>query len=251
MEERECRKYPRVCTSNLIAFCCLDQNENELDHCMARAIDVSPVGVKIETFQEIESEMIRLISVDSDGTLIDIKGRVVHRRKTEDGRYEIGICLAGTELENTCFALKLIGVCHRAEPAVVMVKGSEDKKRDRRKYPRVDTNNLITYSCVDENGNKIDQCMATAVDINPLGAKIETYQEIQSENIHLTSFDVDGNIIDITGTVVHTHKTDDGRYEFGIRFMGTEAANTDFALKLISVCHKSEPALVMVKKGKH
>ena len=75
---------------------------------LARAIDVSPVGVKIETFQEIESEMIRLIAVDSDGTLIDIKCRIVHSRQTEEGRYEFGICLAGTELENTRFALKLI-----------------------------------------------------------------------------------------------------------------------------------------------
>ncbi|UCD77216.1 MAG: PilZ domain-containing protein, partial [Desulfobacterales bacterium] len=121
-EPKERRKYPRVDTSNLLECCCLDENENEVDHCMARAIDVSPVGVKIESFQKIESEMIRLIAVDLDGSLIESKGRVVHSRKTEDGRYENGIGFAGTELENTRFALKLIGVCHRAEPVFVMVK---------------------------------------------------------------------------------------------------------------------------------
>lgn len=247
MEDTERRKYPRVGTSNLITCCGLDENGEELDHCMARAIDVSPVGVKIEAFQEIKSEMIRLISVDSDASLIDIQGRVVYRSKTEDGRYELGICLAGTEPENTRFALKLIGVCHQAEPAFVMVKGSEDRQRNRRKYPRVDTNNLISYSCVDANNNELNQCMARALDVNPLGAKIETYQEILSENIHLTSVDADGNLIDIMGRVAHTHKADDGRYEFGITFMGTRAENTDFALKLIGVCHKVEPAFVMVK----
>jgi len=250
MKEKERRKYPRVGTNNLIAFCCLDENGKELVHCMARVIDVSPVGIKIEIFQEIESEMVRLISADSDGTLIDIKGRVVHSRKTEDGRYECGICLVGTEPENTRFALQLIGVCHRAEPAFVIVKGPEDKQRDRRKHPRVETNNLISYSCVDENNNELDHCMARALDINPLGAKIETYQEIQSENILMTSVDVDGNLIDIMGRVVHVHKADDGRYEFGISFMGTTAENTDFALKLIGVCHKVEPAFVMVKSAR-
>jgi len=249
MEKEERRKYKRVESSNLIACCCLDENGNELDHCMARATDVSPVGVRFETFRKIESEIIRLISVDSDGTLIDIKARVVHRRKRKNGRYEIGVCLAGTELENTRFALNLIGVCHHAEPAIVMVKGEENKTKERRKYPRVNTNNLISYSCVDENNHELDHYMARALDVNPLGAKIETYQEILSENIRLTSVDLDDNLIDIAGRVVHVHKAADGRYIIGVSFMGTKAENTDFALKLIGVCHKVEPAFVMVKRA--
>ena len=249
MKDRERRKYPRIDTGNLIVYCCLNENENELDHCLARAINVSPVGVKIETFQEIESEIIRLISTDSDGTLIDIKGRVVHNRKTEDGRYESGICLAGTELDNTRFALKLISVCSRADPAFAMVKDSEYKKRDRRKYPRVVTNNLISYSCLDGNGNELDVCMARALNVSPLGAKIETYQEILSENIRLISIDVDDGLIDIMGRIVYAHKADDGRYEFGIHFLGTTWENTELTLKLIDACHKVEPAFVIVKKA--
>jgi len=214
---------------------------------MARVLDVSPVGVKIETFQEIESEMIRLNSVDSDDTLIEIKGRVAHSCKIEDGRYEIGIGFAGTEVEKTQFALKLIGVCYRAEPDIVMVKGSQDKGRDRRKYPRVDTNNLISYCCLDEDGNDLGIFMARALDVNPLGAKIEIYQEILSENIQLTSVDADGNLIDILARVAHARKVDDHRYELGIQFLGSEAENTEFSLKLIGFCHKVEPAFVMVK----
>jgi hypothetical protein len=55
MDKNERRKYLRVDTSNLLECCCLDENEKELDHCMVKAIDVSPAGVKIESFQEIES----------------------------------------------------------------------------------------------------------------------------------------------------------------------------------------------------
>ncbi len=212
MKDKERRKYPRIDTSNLIVCCCLNENETEMDHCLARVINVSPVGVKIETFQWVESEIIRLISVDSDGTPVDIKGRVVHSRKTEDGRYESGICLAGTELDNTRFALKLIKVGDRANPAFVTLKGSEYNKRDRRKYPRIDTNNLISYSCLDGNGNDLDVCMARALDVSPVGAMIETYQEILSENIRLTSIDVDDNLIDIMGRIVYVHRAEDSRY---------------------------------------
>jgi len=250
MKEMDRRKYPRVDTSNLIAYCCLDENDNALDHCMARAIEVSPSGVKIETFQPIDSEMIKLITVDPDGPVIDIKCRIVHSRQTEQGKYVIGTCLAGTELENTRFTLKLIGVCNRGEPEVVMVKGVPDNKTERRKYPRVEANNLISYSCLDETGHELAHCLARVLDINPLGAKIETFQEILSENIHLTSVDADDNLIDIVGQVLHAHRADDGKYEYGISFMGTISENTDFALKLIAACHKLEPAIVMVKSAR-
>ena len=81
MEKKERRKYPRVDASNLITYCSLDENDNELGHCMARALEVSPAGIKIETFQEIESEMIRLISVDSDDILIDMKVKPEQERE--------------------------------------------------------------------------------------------------------------------------------------------------------------------------
>lgn len=248
MEKKERRKYPRVDASNLITYCSLDENDNELDHCMARALEVSPAGIKIETFQEIESEMIRLISVDSDDILIDMKGRVVHSRQTQTGRYLIGISLEGTDLENTRFVLKLLAVSQHIKPAFVMTKKSSSDGKNRRKYPRVDTNNLVSYSCLDENGNELDSCMAMALDINPLGAKIETYQEILSENIYLTSVDVDDNLIGIIGRVAHTHKADGGRYEFGIQFLGTTEENIDFALKLISAFHRNDKSLGPVRK---
>ncbi|MCP4625535.1 MAG: hypothetical protein GY850_18770 [bacterium] len=95
----------------------------------------------------------------------------------------------------------------------------------------------------------MDQCIATALDINPVGAKIETYQEILSDNIHLAAIDGDDNIIEIVGKVVHTHKAEDGRYELGINWVGTKAEKTKFALKLIDACHKVEPAFIMVESA--
>ena len=250
MDKMDRRKYPRIDTSNMVAYCCLDEEGNALDYCMARAIEVSPVGVKIETFQAINSEMIKLIAVDPDGPMIDIKCRVIHSSQTEAGKYLIGACFEGTEAENTRFTLKLICVCNQSEPEVVMFKGPPISKKDRRKYPRVETNNLISYSCLDENGNELGHCLARILDINPLGAKIETFQEIESETIHLTSVDVDDNLIDITGQVAYARRAVDGRFEFGVSFMGTRPENTDFALKLIAVCHKVDPAIVMVKRAR-
>jgi len=249
MNDNDRRKYPRIDTSGLLDCCCLDEDDSELDNCLVRVLDVSPVGLKIESFHNIESDILRLSAIDADGSLIQIKGRVVRSRKTEAGSYELGVSFADAELENTRFALKLIRICQFAGPGFIMVKDSESEKGDRRKYPRVNSDNLITYSCVDESNAELNQCMARALNVSPLGVKIETYQEILSENIHLTAVDDAGNLLEIMGRVIYAYKAEGGRYEFGVVFTGTEAENTDFALKLIAVCHKTEPAFVMVKRS--
>jgi hypothetical protein len=69
------------------------------------------------------NSMFNLVAVESDGNLIESKGRVVHSCKTEDGKYESGISFASTELENARFALKLIEACHKTEPTYIIVKG--------------------------------------------------------------------------------------------------------------------------------
>jgi hypothetical protein len=102
---------------------------------------------------------------------------------------------------------------------------------------------------LDENGNELDVCMARVLDVSPLGAKIETYREILSEKLHLVCIDVDDDLIDIMGRIVYAHKADDSRYEFGIRFLGTQDENTELSLKLIDACHKIEPSYVIVKKA--
>ena len=216
---------------------------------MARVLNISPVGAKIESFKEINSENTRLVSVDSDGVLIEINGKVVYKNRIEDGRLEIGISFMGTEADRTRFALKVIGTCCQAEPAIVMFKGAVENRGDRRKYPRVETDNLVSYCCLDEDGNDLNLCMARALDINPLGAKIETYEEILSENIQLTAVDTDDNLIDIMGRVPYARKVDEVRYEFGIQFLGTEAENTDFSLKMISVFHKTDPSFFWVRRA--
>jgi len=247
MIEDERRKYPRVDASNAITYCCLDENDNEFDQCMARAIAVSPVGITIETFQHIESEMVRLISVDPDENLIDIRGRIIHSSLNEDGRNVVGVCLEGSELENTRFVLKLLAVCQETEIELVTVKRSGGDDRNRRKFPRISTCSLVSYSFLDQDGIELGSGIAMALDINPLGTRIQTYQEILSDNIYLTSLDADEEIIGVPGRIAHAQIFDDGGYECGIQFLGTQDENTDFALKLLSAFQQEELALVMEK----
>jgi len=53
---------------------------------------------------------------------------------------------------------------------------------EKRKYPRVQIQNLISYVCLDEDGNPVKHLMGSALDISQGGLLLETTQEIQPGN---------------------------------------------------------------------
>jgi hypothetical protein len=88
---------------------------------------------------------------------------------------------------------------------------------ERRKYPRVETRNLISYVSVGENGEVKGQSLGRALNISQNGIFLETTRLIFSESISLMSVDVDNHLIEIWGKVVYSMEY--------------------FAMKLIKVFH--------------
>lgn len=54
---------------------------------------------------------------------------------------------------------------------------------NKRKYPRVKTSNGVSYVCIDENGNGIDQGMGRTLDVSLGGMLLETSVPIESKYI--------------------------------------------------------------------
>jgi hypothetical protein len=120
MATRNQRKHPRVPTSNLIAFNLYDDSGTLLNHSMARALDISQSGIRIETAHMIASDRISLMSADIRNKLVEIKGRVVYSRDNGADRYETGISFEGTETENVEFAKQLVKVFHRRKNGLLV-----------------------------------------------------------------------------------------------------------------------------------
>ena len=118
--------------------------------------------------------------------------------------------------------------------------------KDRRTYPRIETNNLVAYVSVDPAGNEIEERMARALNVSPVGVLIETPRELRSDQIRITAYDLDGKLIEIPGKVVHCRKTDHGNYQIGVCFTGTHEQNTQFTMGLISVYQDHGDPLLMV-----
>jgi hypothetical protein len=71
------------------------------------------------------------------------------------------------------------------------------------------------------------------VDISRGGILLETLTPIESGLILLTAVDLDDNLIDIKGELVHSRNTATGMYHAGIKFVDTNEQRANFAARLI------------------
>ncbi len=104
---------------------------------------------------------------------------------------------------------------------------------ERRKHPRVETNNLVSYVCIDDSGNEIDEGMGGAIDISLGGILIETHDPIESQDILLMAVGIKDELIDIKGKVVYCRAEDSGMFRTGIQFLETNEKIRLFVMNLI------------------
>jgi c-di-GMP-binding flagellar brake protein YcgR len=91
MAHTEKRRHPRIESLNLIAYACMDGNGNVINQGMGRTLNVSEIGLLLETVYSLDCEDVMLMGVGIQDELIDIRGRVVHAGVNKDGKHEIGI----------------------------------------------------------------------------------------------------------------------------------------------------------------
>ena len=78
---------------------------------------------------------------------------------------------------------------------------------NQRQYARVETCNLISYACIDDQGTMIKQGMGKALDISQNGLMLESGYPIESEYVSLMSADPDDRLVNIVGKVAHTRRS--------------------------------------------
>lgn len=119
-------------------------------------------------------------------------------------------------------------------------------KLDKRKYPRVQIHNCISYSCLDSKNNLLDSNTGFVRNVSQNGICTETVCNIKSVYVILMFIDMEGNHTEIKGKVVYCRKADSGKFKTGIRFAGTEFENRLFVKRIVKSYHyqKGKPRLV-------
>jgi len=115
---------------------------------------------------------------------------------------------------------------------------------ERRKHPRVQTKNPISYICVDDDGNQIDAGMGTTVDISQGGTLIETSMPIESKYILLMSIDLEENILETKGRVAHSRSVGPAKYLTGIQFLAPPQEVTQIVINFILDYHSRKDKII-------
>ena len=108
---------------------------------------------------------------------------------------------------------------------------------NRRKTPRVKTQNLISYFTYNENGRLISQGLGIAVDISKGGILLETPYSMEPGSLVLNATDRNKNSIEVKGKLRYSKATSIGTWLCGIEFIGIDERIRDFITRLIKEYH--------------
>ena len=98
------RKHERIQSLNL-SYICLDEDENIVKQGMGRTLNISESGILLETHFPIEPNHAVQLTISLEEDLLDLKGKPVHIRSRDGGKYEIGVEFIELD-QNACDLLK-------------------------------------------------------------------------------------------------------------------------------------------------
>ena len=108
---------------------------------------------------------------------------------------------------------------------------------ERRKHPRVQIFDPISYLSLDSDSETIHQNVAVVRDVSQTGIQMEAFLEVKSKKLSLMFFDMHKNQIEVKGKVVYCRRNKSGQFSIGIQFIGNEAENLRFVKALVKSYH--------------
>lgn len=91
MTIEEKRKHFRIDSMHLLNYLYFGENDDEATQGMGRTLNVSESGILLETHTPIEENTVVSLTIGFEEDVVDIKGRVVYKKKNAEGLYESGI----------------------------------------------------------------------------------------------------------------------------------------------------------------
>jgi len=106
-------------------------------------------------------------------------------------------------------------------------------REERRKHPRVKTDNLVSYICKSNAGNRIKKGHGRAINISQGGILIEAGDSFEWKDVLSMTIDIEGEAVSVKGEAVYSNPTDSGMFRTGIQFLETNDKILSFVIKLL------------------
>lgn len=105
--------------------------------------------------------------------------------------------------------------------------------KERRKHPRVETHNPLSYVCKDDSGNPIKEGTGKTINISKGGILIETHNSFEWQDKLLMAIHVEDDLIRVKGKVVYCNAADFGMFRTGIQFLEPDEKILSFVISLM------------------
>lgn len=89
----------------------------------------------------------------------------------------------------------------------------------KRRYDRIDSLNLLSYSCVDGKGEVVSQGMGRTLNVSEGGILLETHAPLESDCSVLLAIGFKDEITEVRGKIVYSKEGEGGRIQTGIEFI--------------------------------
>ena len=105
--------------------------------------------------------------------------------------------------------------------------------KNKRLHSRIDSLNLLSYSCTDETGQVVIQGMGRTLNVSQGGILLETHVQIDLSYIISLTIGFKEELVDINGKVVRSTPGKGDYYESGIKFHDMDKAALQVLKKYI------------------
>jgi hypothetical protein len=123
-------------------------------------------------------------------------------------------------------------------------------KKERRKYPRVQIMDPISYLSLDSDGETLEQNIAVVRNVSQTGIQIESFLEVNSKYLSLMFFDLDKHQIEVKGEVIYCKRNESGQFNIGINYVETSDENLQFVKALVKSYHyQKEKSHMIISPG--
>ena len=102
------RNCPRVRIKNLISYSVFNASGKLISRGLGIALDISEVGILLETPDCIKAGSLKLTATDNEKNLIEVGGKIIRTKKVSTGMHLSGIKFTGADERVTKFAATLI-----------------------------------------------------------------------------------------------------------------------------------------------
>lgn len=96
------------------------------------------------------------------------------------------------------------------------------RQNEYRRHHRVNSANLLAYSCRNRKGEVLEQAMGRTLNISESGILLETHKPMDTRNTISLSIGFKQLILDINGNIRWCRPNSHGMFQSGIEFYGVD-----------------------------